>query len=425
MSGFLGIMLSIIFFVTPEKFDRIQVWPYAASTNSQTRELSLTFQRTRGGWCPDFGDTNQTTCMMITNGLWMDETGKVLLDIKNNLKVSQGTNYVFQPKGWDNPLEFSVRGNTSEKFFEIKEAGKVVRVFKVRMSKSNQGEAGNISSLTPAKTASHGNTGVQCVSTFTTNSTGAIVTTDAFTRNGQTNLIRVTKLKSGVVVFQRQTFCHNGVPVAYFVDVKGIQSFGTVTNAPYEIHVDFLQNKEIRAVWIYGSDDLTHESFIDGWYPTNGVYYPAPDSDLECKDVNDDGASELDSATNASAQSLASVEVKMKSGTNECAQLVDKLHGLPLAGLNIGPARGVLPNKTTDQIVEKGKAVIPYLINGIESDDLNEVVYCVFCLRELGAPEEARSAVLHLQDELKAKTRFNFPRDLTLEMQIKYFLKIR
>ena len=46
MGEFLGIMLSIIFFVTPKDAERVQIWPYAGDTNQQTKELSLTFRRT-------------------------------------------------------------------------------------------------------------------------------------------------------------------------------------------------------------------------------------------------------------------------------------------------------------------------------------------------------------------------------------------
>ena len=166
------------------------------------------------------------------------------------------------------------------------------------------------------------NAGIHVVSTVSTNGMGtnmAVVTTEAFTRNGQTNLIRVTKVQRGMVVFRRQTFCHNGQPIAYFNFVKvhferDIQSFTTITNSPYQLHIDYgyLHPTRIRCVWIDGTDKTSGGYFIDGWYPTNGVYYPAPDSDLECKDASGDGASEPDLATNASVQSLASIEVKSR-----------------------------------------------------------------------------------------------------------------
>lgn len=121
-------------------------------------------------------------------------------------------------------------------------------------------------------------TGVRVISTVTTNKAGAVLTTDTFTRGGQTNLVRVTKVQSGAVVFRSQQFCHNGEPVARFSFRDGAQSFSTVPNSPYRVVVEFLRSEDVRCVVIFG------RGFIDGFYPTNGVYYPAPDSDLEMQD---------------------------------------------------------------------------------------------------------------------------------------------
>jgi hypothetical protein len=122
-------------------------------------------------------------------------------------------------------------------------------------------------------------TGFRAVSSSTTNDAGAILITDTFTRDGQTNLVRVTKIQEGSVVFRSQKFCHNGDPVAWFSFRDGSESFSTVPNSPYKVSVDFLPSKEVRCVIIFGRD------FIDGFYPTNGVFYPAPDSDVKIEDV--------------------------------------------------------------------------------------------------------------------------------------------
>jgi hypothetical protein len=115
-------------------------------------------------------------------------------------------------------------------------------------------------------------------STVTTNQTGGVLTTETFTRGGQTNLVRITKSEQGVVVFRLQKFCHKGEPVAVFTFENGIQSFATAPKTPYQASLEFLPSKDVRCVMIFGG------GFIDGFYPTNGVYYPAPDSDLEMKD---------------------------------------------------------------------------------------------------------------------------------------------
>jgi len=138
MGDFLGIMLAIIFSVTPKEVDRVQIWPYAGDTNQHAKELSLTFRKTEHGWCPDDGETNQNRCVTISDGKWLDEHGKVLLEIKDNLKISNGTNYVFGVKGWDNPIEFSVVEGKDERTFALKGQGKKGREIKVKSLKSKQ-----------------------------------------------------------------------------------------------------------------------------------------------------------------------------------------------------------------------------------------------------------------------------------------------
>lgn len=138
MGDFVAIMLAIIFSVTPKDVNRVQIWPYAGDTNQQTSKLSVTFRRTETGWCPDDGDTNQTRCVTISDGRWIDEHGQTQLDIRNNLKVTDGTNYVFKPTDWERPLEFSVAEGKEERLFEIRSGGKTIRVFKVKPLKSNK-----------------------------------------------------------------------------------------------------------------------------------------------------------------------------------------------------------------------------------------------------------------------------------------------
>ena len=123
-------------------------------------------------------------------------------------------------------------------------------------------------------------TGVQVYSSVSTNSeTGAVLTTETFTRSGQTNLVRVTKSQRGVAVFRNQRFCHNGELAALFTFQEGVQSFHTFPSTSYYVDLEFLPSNEVRCLMIQG------KGFIDGFYPTNGVYYPAPDSDLKMHSV--------------------------------------------------------------------------------------------------------------------------------------------
>ena len=123
-------------------------------------------------------------------------------------------------------------------------------------------------------------TGIQVSSTVSTNiETGAILKRETFTRGGQTNLIRTTKTEGGIVVFRSHQFCRHGEPVALFTWRDGEQHFHTYPGTPYSADVEFLPSKDVRCVVLMGKD------WFDGFYCTNGVYYPAPDSDLLMKDV--------------------------------------------------------------------------------------------------------------------------------------------
>lgn len=125
-------------------------------------------------------------------------------------------------------------------------------------------------------------TGIRFTSSTNTDTatTGAIIIVETYTRGGQTNLIRTTKSKNGVVLFRNHRFCHFGKPVAFYTWQPDFGSnFTVVRGTPYEVGLDFLPSKDVRAVMIWGTN------FLDGFYFTNGVFYPVPDSDLEFKDV--------------------------------------------------------------------------------------------------------------------------------------------
>jgi len=137
MYDFLDIILSVVIYLSPHDINRIQICPYAADTKQtpagRMNELSLTYQKDGNQWCEDFGDTNKGPCIIVTDGKLMDEHGKILLDIKDNLKVTNGTNYVLKPKGFDNPLKFSVREGNGEKTIAIYDSTNVVREIRFKV----------------------------------------------------------------------------------------------------------------------------------------------------------------------------------------------------------------------------------------------------------------------------------------------------
>jgi hypothetical protein len=86
-------------------------------------------------------------------------------------------------------------------------------------------------------------------------------------------------MESGVAVNRTQEFYHHGELVAVFSGLPNSLSFSTKAGTPYTVVLDFLPSKDVRCLMIQG------RGFIDGFYPTNGVYYPTPNSDLEMRDL--------------------------------------------------------------------------------------------------------------------------------------------
>ena len=131
MYDFLDIILAVVICLSPHDINRIQMWPNAADPGQtplgRMNELSLIYQKDGNQWCADFGETNKGPCIIVTDGKLVDEHGKILLNIKDNLKVANETNYVFQPKDFDNPLKFSVSDGNGEKTVAIYDGTNVVR----------------------------------------------------------------------------------------------------------------------------------------------------------------------------------------------------------------------------------------------------------------------------------------------------------
>lgn len=122
-----------------------------------------------------------------------------------------------------------------------------------------------------------GDTGVQVVSTVKTNTAaGAVLATDVCTRNGQTNLVRFTFTKSGVVQFRTQEFYHSGVFVGRYRALKDSCYFKAEAGTPYSVSFAFGPSNELRTA-IVETKDLV----VDVFCFTNGVFYPADASRIQ------------------------------------------------------------------------------------------------------------------------------------------------
>ena len=118
---------------------------------------------------------------------------------------------------------------------------------------------------------------------------------------------------------------------------------------------------------------------------------------------------------------------KHVAGVNYHDKLLDELRGISdISGSSLGgPYVGIMHNETTRRIVSEGERIIPRLIDEIENGDhLAACIYSLFCLRELKA-SEAKNSVLTLRSNVEIDARFSpkhVNRDMTLEMQIKFYL---
>jgi hypothetical protein len=125
-------------------------------------------------------------------------------------------------------------------------------------------------------------TGVRVVSTVSTNAeTGAIYTTETFMRDGQTNLVRVTKTTEGVVASRMQRFYHDGEFVAVHLSVSRPANMAreefTTTESSYSVGLDFSPTKDIERLTITRKKGHV----LDGFSATNGIFYPVSDADLQ------------------------------------------------------------------------------------------------------------------------------------------------
>ena len=100
--------------------------------------------------------------------------------------------------------------------------------------------------------------------------------------------------------------------------------------------------------------------------------------------------------------------------------LLDQLRTLRVQGPSRGgPHVGIAHNDLTREILAEGKPIVPLLLARLPNSDFDEAVYIVFLLRELRATE-AEPVVRQLQSDVEERS---VGRDLTLKMQIEYFLR--
>jgi len=106
----------------------------------------------------------------------------------------------------------------------------------------------------------------------------SLATIEVFTRDGQTNLVRQTRTKNGVVLFRSQSFYYNGIEVGGYIyqtaNGPDRTMIGSTPGGPYFFNIAFdASNKPIVAHIM-----ATNFVEVDLFTCTNGVFYPAESS---------------------------------------------------------------------------------------------------------------------------------------------------
>jgi hypothetical protein len=105
----------------------------------------------------------------------------------------------------------------------------------------------------------------------------SLATIEVFTRGGQTNLVRHTHTKDGVVLFRSQSFYHNGAEVGVYTHeiANGTNSaIGSTPGAPYYFDIAFDSSNRPRSAHIMATNFV----MLDWFLCTNCVFYPADSS---------------------------------------------------------------------------------------------------------------------------------------------------
>jgi hypothetical protein len=122
-------------------------------------------------------------------------------------------------------------------------------------------------------------TGVMVATSTTTNAESAsITTTEVFTRDGQTNLVRQTITKDGVVLRRVHRFFGDGARLAtYVVDPASTGQFPIraggfypESGSRYSVSLVFSPSNEVSYAMIGKNDG----HILDGFTCTNGIFQP-------------------------------------------------------------------------------------------------------------------------------------------------------
>ena len=118
--------------------------------------------------------------------------------------------------------------------------------------------------------------GVHIASTAKTNAESASITTkDFYTRDGQTNLVRHTKTKAGVIQIRIHRFYHAGALVGDYVATRDSSGLTTEAGIPYSVSLECAASGSPKFV-VIGKEGV----ILDAFSYTNGVFSPVESAAL-------------------------------------------------------------------------------------------------------------------------------------------------
>ncbi len=107
-------------------------------------------------------------------------------------------------------------------------------------------------------------------------SPGHLVTYEEFTRNGQTNLVRVTLTKDGVTNSITHNFYHHGAFLGRYSKVGAFTLVSSAADAPCALAFVWDATNQIRSASV-----TTNYVTLDLFTFTNGIFYPVASSEIE------------------------------------------------------------------------------------------------------------------------------------------------
>lgn len=102
-------------------------------------------------------------------------------------------------------------------------------------------------------------------------SPGYLVTYEEFTRNGQTNLLRVTTVKDGVTNSIAHNFYHQGTYLGRYSQGAGLTFVNSAPGVPYVLSFVWDSSNQVRTASVTTSNYV----ILDSFNCTTGVFYPA------------------------------------------------------------------------------------------------------------------------------------------------------